>query len=224
MPSKIKKLDQQAQVDLRVTQELKNHNDFIDRINRSIQKISEDIAHISSNNEKAISKFVSEKKSLEIAFHGMDSKTKNSLRALNDGLDDVRNILKTEISKISSSVECVKGKSLRIDGLESALDSIKFNQSEIDDKIKNLKSFLAEVLVSIDRSCESFFNQTRKDFESMLPDYELVERKIYQSMQERDVTHAGLQKELDLIKKCLRYGEKKFESLFTSIDRLKEGK
>lgn len=224
MPSKIKKATIQEQVDLRVTQELKNHADFVDRINRSVQRLSDEVINLSGNAKEVFSKFQSEKKSLEIIFHGLDCKTKERLEGFQKSLDEFRDTLKHDISKISLSVSSVKDKATRMDFLESYFDQLDKSQRDLEDKFKNIIFIVNAHIDDFTKMCEKFFEKKKLEFITQIPCIKHLEKILDDKLQEIDVNQKGMQKEIEIIKKSVQYGEKKFENIYTLLERLKAGK
>lgn len=224
MPSKIKKPTIQDQVDLRVTQELKNHSDFVDRINRSIQRVSEEVSNLSGNAKDVFAKFQAEKKSLEIIFHGLDSKTKGRLEDFQKSLDEFRVTLKKDIGSIYEAVCSVKNKSDRMDFLESYFAKLDASQRDLENKFKEIIFLVHSQIADFTKMCEAFFEKKKVDFISKIPRVDHLEKMLDNKLKEIDVTQKGMQQEIEIIKKSVQYGEKKFENIYTLLERLKAGK
>ena len=72
-------LKDRSEVELRVSQEIKNHKDWMYGIGQQIQTLSENMISLSLNHEKVLSKSESDKKEILIAFENLHENVRNTL-------------------------------------------------------------------------------------------------------------------------------------------------
>ncbi len=209
---------------MRVAQELKNNRDFIYQTNQALQNLGNGILSLSAQSEKLAAQFGRELKDMEIQFHNLEEKlqSKSALHMATESLlkrDWLQrlDVLEEKIDKFSEDFvhqELLQHKlSLlldRINEIENQFDNLR---SHVDSSSRLLQGKIQDAVVAV-----------RKDLTPVIPKVDPVKKEIEEKLAAFYVDFAGLVKEIALLKKAVAYDEKKFENVYTLIERLKEGK
>ncbi len=213
---------ERSEVDIRIEQEIKNHKDWMYQTTQQIQGISTGLSFLSAQRQKDNDQSFNERKSLFIAFENLETEVNKQIKSFIQRLGDIE----TKCADIEKCLESMLNHlpdlylskeefSCRTADQRERLKELDFkiNQKhqKCESQLEHLKSFIKEQDSQIRKSIPSIdeFKPLKKDMES--------------SFQTFRVDFLGLIKEVSLIKKALAYDEKKFENVYTLIERLKVG-
>lgn len=212
-----------SEVDMRVAQELKNHLDFVNQTNQAIQKLSSSIVSLSLLHEKAIAKSAKDGQDVAIAFEVMSEKVwsicqdceqrMNNLEARYGGvyerLEKAFNSFSADFLTIDYYMKSSSYSDKRLDALEV---EFKNKQDNLSSSIDKLQGSLKEHVANL-----------RKDMPPKPPEVDPLKLLLEERFQAFKVDCNGLVKEIALIKRDVAYDQKKFENIYTLIERLKAG-
>lgn len=213
-----------SEVELRVAQELKNNQDFIYQTNQKLQSLGQGMIALSIQNEKLKAQMDSDKKSIQIDQE--------------NHMKEVHNVLSMACRNIDQFEKRVE---LLLDETQKRLNLFHeqlVHYEVLDEKFKAIADWMNSFEASYERLCgmvncsvnllqgkiASEVDQVRKD---LTPDPNAVnpiKKEVQDLLDSMRVDFQGLIREIALIKKDVAYGEKKFENIYTLIERLKAGK
>lgn len=213
-----------TEAELIASQEIKNFKDFIFQTGQSIDALRDGVVSLSIQNEKVRSQSESNLKTILIEFENLKEWISTSIKDISQRLGDAE-------TKVSASLEdfhklkqeftnhyLPREEFLHvIDPLENSLCALELDVdlqvSAFNNNIRNLKeNFKAGIEV------------VRKDLTPIPPLVDPISRQIDERMAAWKVDLQGLVTEIALLKKAVSYDEKKFENVYTLIERLKEGR
>jgi hypothetical protein len=211
-----------SEVDLRVAQELKNNQDFIYQTNQTLQGLSHGLVALSLQHERVIAKFDSEKKDILIDFENICDKVNKSLHEINQRIGDLESKYNKDIEDIkfvlnTAIQNCI---TQEVFNNEIRLGSISFNKldSTINKHINESRSNNQHIHSTI----KSEIQKVREDLTPIIPEVDPVKKAIQEVFEVFKVDFDGLVREISILKKAVAYDEKKFENVYTLINRLKE--
>lgn len=214
---------ERSEVDIRIAQELKNHQDFVYQTNQGLQNLNTTLMSMSLLHEKGQSNFFNQKKELEIGFENLkeivtkqlseflqrmgnlESKCVEIAQKLEDQLDEFSREYLTKESFVSAL-------SPEIQMIESLSKELSERNSYIETQFSKLKSFTDDQVV-----------QVRKEIPSV-EEFKPLRKVMSESFDAFQIDFDGLVKEIALLKKAVAYDQKKFENVYTLIERLKAEK
>ncbi len=215
-------LKDRSEVEIRVAQELKNNQDFIYETNQSIQNLSNSLVAMSNLYEKLRASSESERKTLEISVQNLNEQVLSRLASFNYRLTDIES-------------ECIELHDELVDKLDDFVDEymtrLEHNKAsktwwsyldEINQKIKVKDDYFDTAVIELKRLASDQVDAVRKEI-PFVPDIEPIKKEISNQFQAFKIDYEGISKELSLIKKAIAYNEKKFENIYTLIERLKVG-
>lgn len=215
-------LKDKSEVELRTAQEIKNHKDWMYDIGQQIQSLSQNMVDLSLNHEKVLAKSESDKKEILIAFENFQENVRNNLDnfcqrigdlesrcihlqiILGDKLNEMSNKF---ISKENHHEDLLK----QINKLDVLLNILKENHDFINTEFSSVRSHI-----------DNHIHNIRKEIPS-IEEFKPLKKEIEEAIQVININFSGLVKEIALIKKDVAYDQKKFENVYTLIERLKEG-
>lgn len=212
-----------SEVDLRVSQEIKNHQDWMYQIGQQIQSISQHLVSLSMQHEKTVSKCESDRKEILIAFENFQqevlNKTSNFFQRLGDLETRCINLQLELGDKLYQFSQNCATKEEHVKS--SAFHWGKFK--ELDEKIKAEKDFVNTEFVKIRGQLNDRVEGFRKDIPS-IDEFKPLKKDMENAFQAFKVDFIGLIKEIAILKKAIAYDQKKFENVYTLIERSKAEK
>ena len=212
-----------SEVDLRVAQELKNNQDFIYQTNQSLQGLNHAIISLSLQHERVIAKTESEKKDLLIEFEKICEKVNKKLHGIDQRIGD----LETKCDKDVDDIKFIINEMMR-----SFISTNTFSQhaNNFDSRLKEICNLLAKHIDASSSAHGNIYNRiqseiskVRSDLTPVIPEVDPVQKIIDERFAIFKVDLEGLVREISILKKAVAYDEKKFENIYTLIERLKAG-
>jgi hypothetical protein len=215
---------EKSEVDLRVAQELKNNRDFIYETNQKLQSLSQGMIALSLENDKIIKKYESEKKGLAILVENLEVDMRKTFLETKLMIDEFLLRIESQVTFIRHTVE--------------ACPEIFVTKSDSDPVINNILDSILDLTVSFERFSEgnasslahvkqyseTKVDELRKELNNQPSEAHALESKINSRLLDMQGNHLGLVGEITQIRKELHYAKKKFENIYTLIERLKVGK
>lgn len=210
------------EIDLRVSQELKNYQDSIYQINQEIQKINRAIVSLSLVLEENKAKGGREAKNVLIGFDNMSDKVLKHCLEINQRVGD----LETKFQKLEKETKerlstISQELSLKDKFIENKfLDLKKIDIIDVEQR-KN-KEYFSLAIEQLKSYINQQFYQLRKDLTPDSKKDDAMKKYLEERLNTFKIDFEGLVKEIAILKKAIAYDQKKFENLYTLIERLKE--
>lgn len=212
-----------SEVDLQVAQELKNNRDFIYQTNQSIGNLNKDLTALTLIFGRVQSQSLTDKKAILIEFEnfaeGVIEKVTNFSKRLGE-MESKFEVLSANVSKNIERMFAVCASKADYD--KSTADHGE-KISDLQDSLERQSQYFEKAIESVHRIFRSEL-QSVKDCIPIETDLQPLQDDLQQRFDAMKVDFEGVARELALIKKALAYGDKKFENIYTLIDRLKESK
>jgi hypothetical protein len=211
-----------SNAELKEAQELKDIKDFKYSTYQSLNALSEGIGAFSLQHEKVMAKTESDRKALLIEFENLREWIRSSFQYMHQRLGDVESKLCEALHefialKTESAAAYVTRKEFNdlLASLESQMVSNHLKQTL---KTDNLAHDLGNLQGQVKQDLESLL----KNLTPIIPEIDPVDTKIDERFQVFKVDFDGLIKEITLLKKSVFYDQKKFENIYTLIERLQK--
>lgn len=215
---------ERSEVDIRVAQEIKNHNDLMYETHQKINALNEAMISLSRQHEKSKAKSANDHQSLLIEFENLKSQVDKRFKDLVDRIGAVESLLLQSLSKFKEIKE------------EVNLDCLK--KAEFEEALANLDSLVVshhltqclkndnfnKYLQQLKDKAEQDIEKLKKEIDSKPSVVDPIKKHIDERFSAWKIDVEGLVKEIALLKKSVSYDQKKFENIYTLIERLKEGK
>lgn len=218
----LQKKDLSKQFELVVKQEIKNYQDSLNFILQSIRDLKDDVAHVKNESLESFAVIHSLQSNLAILFQDMKDEQKRLRKKIDDTLADFKDLSKC----------CEKEKSYQnsVLGHHSHLHNLhEINESNIDSRLEGLSKEIEDTKKHLTQLCERSYNKFSQELlktkDEILCTPSPVE-KLYQMTHEKissqKVDVDGIMKEIRANRYDMMVFEKKFEHIYTLIERLKK--
>lgn len=211
-----------SDVDQKVAQELQNNKDFIYQTNQTLQGLSHGLISLSLSLEKLTAKSDSDRTYLHIHFENLERSVSEHITQMNQRLGDVETKLSYMCDdflrfKEDVSFDYVKSKNF-YEQNENTYEDIDELRKELITKTNSLNIGIS----TLKNLFKDAIDNVRKDLTPVPPKTDPL-KQVDTKFDCLKVDMAGLTREIELLKKSNSYDQKKFENIYTLIERLKEG-
>lgn len=213
-----------SEVELRVAQEIKNHQEWQYNVGQSLLNLGDQILSLSKRIEGDMAKNVSDRTSVQIGFENLKEEIVSEVKQINQRLGDVESKLFELLQDFIDLRDRVELEYLTRGDFITAL-APEVRKIDLVERELTLKADYFNLAVhSVRQQFKDHIEQVKKDLTPVVPEVDPVDTKLNERFKVFKVDFDGLMKEIAVIKNNVAYGEKKFENIYTQIARLKEGK
>lgn len=212
-----------SDADLRAAQELKNDRDFKYETNQSIQSLAQGLAALTIKNEKAHSSSHSDRKALLIEFENLRESVLESMKEMDQRLGDVESKLFEVLDSFTDLKEEIVLKNLTKQEFYNAYVKEVKHLDDLEKKVAERGDYFNYALATIKAQFKQDIEVVKKDLTPVIPEVDPVDVKLDERFKVLKVDFDGLVREIAILKRSVAYDQKKFENIYTLIERLKEG-
>jgi hypothetical protein len=211
----------QKEIDQRVAQEIKNHKEAVYGINLAVQEINRALFVFGKRQEEHKAYVDCKCKQLEIKFDnqemGITQEQRSCFRIL-DGYQQQINEQNKSIDRIVSYIdlECVDKK--QFNHFEAYIGT---RLSQLEASLESLQKKLQSEFILIHGRMDSAVAQAKQEMKEHIPSLDPLKDYIQARQKECQTDIEGFRREIEILKRTLRYADKKFENVYTLLDRLK---
>lgn len=212
-----------SEVDLRVAQALKNNQDFIYQTNQALQNLSQSIIALSLQNEKLRSQFESDKKGKEIDYENHLKEVNNRAAMLGQRVSAFEDGIVRMLSEVQGRLDEFRTQLVHHEILDQKFKTIVQWMQSFESSHERLSGLVNSSVCLLHGKIASEIESVRKDLTPSPDARDPIKAEVEEFLKSMRVDFEGLVRELALVKKALAYDEKKFENIYTLIERLKAG-
>lgn len=173
--------------------------------------------------EKGQTRFFGQKQELQIAFDNLKDDVTNQLKEFSKRIGDVetrcQEILKNHEDSLDDFSKDYLTKESFVGAFYPAMQKMDNLSTEVNKKNSYMETEFSRVRSHINDQVEG----VKKEIPSV-EEFKPLKGEMNESFQSMAIDFKGLVKEIALLKKAVAYDQKKFENVYTLIERLKEGK
>lgn len=211
-------------MDFRDEQEKINLNNFIYDTNQKLQNLSNSIVDLTSKHDKLLAKLESKIKDLEIAFENFTQKIDKTVTDYNQRIGSIA----TDVCNLKSDID---EKFAYVDSVYVTQDHFFKEAFDIKERINHVtkdaiekNAYFDSKLMLLPGVISDNYQQLKKELTPVIPDVDPLKKEIDSHLDVYRNEFRGILKEMRVLKGAKDYAEKKFENIYTLIQRLKEGK
>lgn len=201
----------------------KQYNDFVHYTNQTLNKLNEGVVALGIQHERMFNKHQSLHNNLSIDFENHLSEVGLKIGRAFTCIDEFRSDLGEIQTDVKQHLRTVNRDYVTKEDMDRMAGYIAHQQRLLDSSFQDLKHFVENSLNTLKGSVEETIKTTaeevRKDIPSVDPVKELFDRKLAAFYED----FTGLVTEIARLKEAVKYGEKKFENIYTLIERLQKG-
>jgi hypothetical protein len=210
-------------VDIRVAQELKNDKDFKYSIGQSVQKLENSINALHKIHEQNVATSHSDRKAVLIQFENLKESVMAIIKDMNNRLRDTETKMFEVLDSFNEMQEEVITKYLtKQEFLDVHIPQVnKLNSIHrwISDRDNTIGFELATMKDRFKQDLEAL----KRDLTPIVPEKDPIQHALDERFKVLKVDFDGLIKEIELLKRAVAYDQKRFENVYTLIERLKGG-
>lgn len=210
--------------EIRAIQEKKNYQDFVLQTNQAIQNLNSQIMAQNNVIAQLKARFSSDLQNIAIEFENLEKYVRDELKEFKDVASDLK-------FSVSSNLELLGRMKRDFEFLfvdyESYVKQINIFHFDIT-WLKERVNAAFEAVNNAENLLTGKINEaSRRIKDECQPDFTHYHQLQSQIDLDKEIsvnTVEGLELEIERLKKTVNYGEKKFENLYTLINRLNEAK
>lgn len=212
-----------SDADLRVAQEIKNHQDLMYEAHQKIQTLANGLAALAIQMERGLASSGSDNKEVLISFENLQGEVLERLDNFVQRLGDLESkCIQIQLDYGDKLYEFSQNYISKEEHVKStAFLWGKFK--ELEEKINNKSGFIDSEFTRVKSQVNDQVADVRKEIPSV-EEFKPIRKEMEEKFQTFKVDYDGLFREIKLLKKSVDYDQKKFENVYTLIERLKAEK
>jgi len=210
-----------SEVDLRVAQELKNNQDYIYKTFQEIQALKDGLQTLSYKLELSMAKSWSDVKTVHIEFENLRDEIVSKTNEFNQRVGKVESKVLHLMEAFTLLNEEVKNKYLSIEDFKKTVDQQDESIDSLADALIEKTDYFNIALSTLKAYFQAQLEAAKEELTPVIPKIDPVQLKIDESLKVFKVDFDGLIREIDFLKRENSYDQKKFENIYTLIERSK---
>ena len=213
-----------SEVDIRIAQELKNNQDFIYQTNQSLQNLKRDLTYLTDKYKELFGEVGNNRKLIEIEFDNFCDKCNKYLYTMDKRQMDYQSLMSQAFQSLIEKAQSDASN-------YASKEEVNMHVGKLSEWILSIQSTFeranSAVVSSIQYLKNIFRSETdsiRKDLAPIVLEEDPIKKEVDRQISSFRVDFEGLVQEISRLKKAVAYDEKKFENVYTLIERLKAGK
>lgn len=212
-----------TQEEIKAHAEKKEYQDFVHYTHQTLNKLNEAIVALGIQHERMFAKHQSLHNNLSIDFENHVSDVGLKIGRAFSVVDDIRVDTAQIQCEVRGELNLANQLYVTKTDLTKMIELLYQQQKMLDNSFKALKNFVESELMNLKASLDGKIKTASDDVKKNIPKVDLVEERFKSKLNDFYVDFAGLVTEVGRIREAVRYGEKKFENIYTLIERLKQG-
>ena len=212
-----------TQEEIKAHAEKKEYQDFVFYTHQTLNKLNEGIVALGIQHEKLFTKHQSLHNNLSIDFENHLSDVGLKIGRAFSVIDDMRSDVADIQNEVRSQLDTSNLQFVNKVDLAKMVEHLAQQQRLLDLSFKSLKNFVESELMKIKSSVDGKIKAASDEIKKEIPKVDPIEERFKSKLNDFYVDFTGLVTEVARIREAVRYGEKKFENIYTLIERLKKG-
>ncbi len=207
--------------DLRAAQAIKEHQDFKQNTNQSLQALSQGIVSLSIQHEKVLANSKSDRKALLIEFENLRESVLSSMHEMDQRLGDVETKLFELLDSFTDLREEVMQKFLTKQEFYDAYVKEVKHLDDLEKRVNQRDDYFNLRFAALGGQFKDQIEVVKKDLTPQVPEVDPIKKQLDERLNIFKIDFDGLVREIALLKRAVSYDQKKFENVYTLIERLK---
>ncbi len=199
----------------------KAQKDFIYQTSTTIEKLNHGLVGVALSIEKLKAKAESDRKLLEIHFENLEQKVLKESDTTVNTLGDYASSMLHLTESIDKKFTSIDQGMTDLKNAVSTFSVVHTKLADLEKKLEVERAYLDSALVLMKRETLDQIASVRKDLTPAPPKSDPIQDALDERLNPLQIDFKGLVKEIEILKKAVKYGEKKFENIYTLIERLK---
>lgn len=214
---------ERSEVDIRVAQEIKNHLDLIKGNGQQIQSLSDGLISLSLQHEKLRMQTATDRQKLLVEFENLREDILSSMKDMKERLIQAERKLFEVLDAFNDLKEKVALEFITQQEFERVLDPLQNKVLNLQHNETVRTDYFNMAVEMVRNQFKDQLEKVKEELTPKIPEVDPVKAQIDERFKVWKIDFDGLVKEIAILKKAVHYDQKKFENVYTLIDRLKEG-
>lgn len=216
-------MQNRTEEEIRALQQEKNNNDFMYQTSKKLQDLSFGLSALSLNLDKTKSKCESDKKSLEIRMENLSEKVENEVDSTGHIIGDFATSMINLTTGVEKKFNSIELRLIQFEESSKVWLSLIEKIDQVERKLEKERAYVDSALLTLKGEINEQSSLIRKDLTPVIPKSDPIKDALEERLTPIQIDFKGLVKEIEILKKAVKYSEKKFENIYTLIERLKKG-
>lgn len=213
-----------SDAELKTLQEMKIDRDFKYQIGQSVQRISEDQKELQSKQDRLAACLYSDHKDVLIEFENLKEAVRDTLLETEQRVGDIETKISKFQQEFNSFRQEIKTAFLtRQEFFDEFVPDVQ-KLDELQKRVEQRNEFINLLILNIRSQFRQDLESLKQELTPKVPEIDPVKQQLDERFQVFKVDFDGLVREIGLLKQAVTYDQKKFENIYTLIERMKEGK
>ncbi len=212
-----------SEVDLRVAQELKNNRDFIYETNQKLQSHGQGLIGMSMLIEKLRAENDSDKKWLLVSFENLREDILLRVYELNQRLGNVETFLKECQEDLFDLGEAMSKKYASKNDIGMFMHTKTKEIDQLSEKITKNIDYFQEAIKTLKAHVSQEVDGIKRDLTPITPEVDPIQKGLDEGFAIVKKELDGFKTEIAHLKRDVSYDNKRFENVYTLIERLQKG-
>ncbi len=214
--------NKRSEVDIQVAQELKNNKEFVYQTNQALQNLSTNFIALSLQYEKLIAKAESDRIQVIIQFENLRGSVEEITKIIEQRVGDVETKISIALDKVKKVHEKLEQEYLKQSSFNYECQSREEEMAKIDGHISKTDREWRDTLYKLKEEFKDHIAALKVVLTPKPIEGDPIQEKIDENLKSFRVDFEGLVREISILKRSVAYDQKKFEHIYTLIERLKE--
>ncbi len=215
---------ERSEVDIRVAQEIKNHNDFIYNTGQEIDRLKGNIVSLAIQHDKVIAESGRNRRELLIEFENIKENVVETIHQMKQRLGDMESKVSHVIESFSDLKQEFHDQLIIQNELITLTHEIDKSLSSLQTQSSSQKDYFNYAISQLKNQVEEKVKEVKEELTPKPPEVDPIKQQLDERFQVWKVDFDGLIREISILKRAVAYDQKKFENVYTLIERLKGGK
>lgn len=202
-------------------QEMINLHKEIYDVNQRLNILSSQIAQLSLKHDKSAAKLESLVDTLRIDVENHKAEIKKLSHENSQEIGNIATSCDLYQRDVQKQIDSLQQNKLHVDAYIDGYDRLELAMYEINQAIEKKQDYFNEAVRELRNHVAEQSAILRKDLTIVKPEVDPLEKAVKEDITAFRIEMKGINKELILLKKHRAYNEKKFENIYTLIDRMK---
>lgn len=212
-----------SEVDIRVAQEIKNHNDFIYNTGQEIDKLKGNIVSLAIQHDKVVAEAGCHRRELLIEFENIKESLVETVHQMKQRLGDVESKMSYVLEVVSEMKDDLNKHSIIQNESIDLINSMDISLSSLQGEHATQKDYFSYAVSLLKNQVEEKIKEVKEELTPKPPEVDPIKQQLDERFKVWKVDFDGLVREIAILKRAVAYDQKKFENVYTLIERLKAG-
>ncbi len=213
-----------TQEEIKKAHDEKNERDWKYQISQAVQNLDKRLSEISLSQEKIQSENMTGLKSFLIELENLNEEIHSKVNKFDQRIGDIESKISRALKELTTLSEELNlkfiPKQLFFDELINTISKLEKLEEKLEVRSQTVDGSFTKMKSNFQQDLETI----KQELTPKIPEIDPIKQQLDERFNVLQVDFAGLIREIGILKKAVTYDQKKFENIYTLIERMKEGK